>query len=293
MSHEVEHHVHESPLSMTGVLVVLAVLSAIGGFLSIPHFLEPLLPLPAVEPGLEHYETPWSALSIAIALRRASRRAAFFFGGGARARRARAPRASRAEPRALRQVLRRRALRGADRQAAAVDLGARLPAPRRPALFDGTLHGLAALGRRHRARARPHPDRQPAALRVPGARRHRRPRSRGACAMSDAALLNLVLFLPRRRHRGAARAAARARRPHPRDLVLGDGRCSSCSPRGSTRTSTRRSPACSSRRACRGSRAGASTTRSGSTATTCCWCCSPRSSGRWWSRAPSPRSPRT
>ena len=54
MTHEVEHHVHESPVSMTGVLVVLAVLSAIGGFLSIPHYLEPLLPMPEVVPALEH-----------------------------------------------------------------------------------------------------------------------------------------------------------------------------------------------------------------------------------------------
>ena len=45
MAREVEHHIHESPLSMTGVLMVLAVLSALGGFLSIPHFLEPMLPL--------------------------------------------------------------------------------------------------------------------------------------------------------------------------------------------------------------------------------------------------------
>src|SRR4029434_3368720 len=51
MTHEVEHHVHESPVSMTGVLVVLAVLSAIGGFLSIPHYLEPLLPMPEAVPA--------------------------------------------------------------------------------------------------------------------------------------------------------------------------------------------------------------------------------------------------
>lgn len=43
MSHEIEHHVHESPLSMTSVLAMLAVLSAIGGFLSVPHYLEPQL----------------------------------------------------------------------------------------------------------------------------------------------------------------------------------------------------------------------------------------------------------
>ena len=48
---EAEHHVHESPASMTGVLIVLAVLSAIGGFLAMPHYLEPLLPLPAGAAG--------------------------------------------------------------------------------------------------------------------------------------------------------------------------------------------------------------------------------------------------
>jgi NADH-quinone oxidoreductase subunit L len=53
LSPEVEHHVHESPASMTGVLAVLAVLSAIGGFLSIPHYLESLLPMPEVVPALE------------------------------------------------------------------------------------------------------------------------------------------------------------------------------------------------------------------------------------------------
>ena len=51
-------HIHESPPTMTGVLIVLAVLSAIGGFLELPHYLEPLLPLPAVQPALEHFEKP-------------------------------------------------------------------------------------------------------------------------------------------------------------------------------------------------------------------------------------------
>ncbi|HEX7488675.1 MAG TPA: NADH-quinone oxidoreductase subunit L, partial [Anaeromyxobacteraceae bacterium] len=68
MAPDVEHHVHESPPSMTVVLVALAALSAIGGFLSIPHFLEPLLPLPPVVPSLEHYEGYVVAASIAIAL---------------------------------------------------------------------------------------------------------------------------------------------------------------------------------------------------------------------------------
>lgn len=38
-SHEVRHHLHESPALMTVPLIVLGVLSVIGGFLSVPHFL--------------------------------------------------------------------------------------------------------------------------------------------------------------------------------------------------------------------------------------------------------------
>ena len=36
-THEQEHHLHESPWTMTSVLVVLAILSAFGGLLGIPH----------------------------------------------------------------------------------------------------------------------------------------------------------------------------------------------------------------------------------------------------------------
>ena len=39
MSHEVEHHIHESPASMTMPLVVLAVMSLFAGFLGFPHSL--------------------------------------------------------------------------------------------------------------------------------------------------------------------------------------------------------------------------------------------------------------
>src|ERR1700751_623276 len=39
MSHEVEHHIHESPSSMTMPLVVLAVMSVFAGFLGWPHSL--------------------------------------------------------------------------------------------------------------------------------------------------------------------------------------------------------------------------------------------------------------
>jgi NADH-quinone oxidoreductase subunit L len=65
---EVAHHVHESPLSMTGVLAVLAVLSAVGGFFALPHFLEPQLALPEIRPERHHFETPLLVLSIVIAL---------------------------------------------------------------------------------------------------------------------------------------------------------------------------------------------------------------------------------
>jgi NADH-quinone oxidoreductase subunit L len=68
LSHEAEHHVHESPFSMTGVLVVLAVLSAIGGFFSIPHYLEHVLPLAKARESLEHYEHTLLVFSVVVAL---------------------------------------------------------------------------------------------------------------------------------------------------------------------------------------------------------------------------------
>ena len=82
MSPEVEHHVHESPLSMTGVLVVLALLSAVGGYLGIPHFLEPMIPLPKVVESLEHYEHTLLYVSVAIAFSGVGL-AIFMYGGPA------------------------------------------------------------------------------------------------------------------------------------------------------------------------------------------------------------------
>jgi NADH-quinone oxidoreductase subunit L len=73
-------HVHESPLSMTGVLAVLAVLSAVGGFLSIPHALEPLLPLPAIVAARAGAHVPIVILSVALAL--AGLAAAWWMSGG-------------------------------------------------------------------------------------------------------------------------------------------------------------------------------------------------------------------
>ena len=77
------HHVHESPATMTGVLIVLAVLSAIGGFVALPHYLEPLLPLPVVQPPLESYEHTVVYGSVALALAGLAG-AAYFFGGDGR-----------------------------------------------------------------------------------------------------------------------------------------------------------------------------------------------------------------
>ena len=68
MDHEVEHHVHESPWSMVGVLVVLAVLSAVGGFFDVPHFLSSLPTLPEPREGAHELEMPLLWISIAIAL---------------------------------------------------------------------------------------------------------------------------------------------------------------------------------------------------------------------------------
>ena len=146
MSHEVEHHVHESPSSMTSVLVILAILSAVGGFLSIPHVLEPLLPLPPLAPGMDvyHYAVVGASIAIAIAGLGA---AAWFFGNGA----ARAERVRLAWP-TLNRVLSGKYYVDEAYEAfihkpllwvsERVFLGI---GDRR--LFDGTLHGLAALGR--------------------------------------------------------------------------------------------------------------------------------------------------
>jgi NADH-quinone oxidoreductase subunit L len=89
MDEKTAHHIHESPWSMTGVLIVLAVLSAVGGFFSIPHFLEGTLPLPAIRPELHHYEKPLIVLSVVIALVGLAGAAYFYARNGARAARAR------------------------------------------------------------------------------------------------------------------------------------------------------------------------------------------------------------
>ncbi|MEP6832499.1 MAG: NADH-quinone oxidoreductase subunit L [Gemmatimonas sp.] len=80
VDHEVEHHIHESPASMTGVLIVLAVLSAVGGALQLGHYLEPQLPLPLVPESLEHLELTLKIVSIVLAVG-GTLLAIFVFGG--------------------------------------------------------------------------------------------------------------------------------------------------------------------------------------------------------------------
>ena len=147
VDHEVAHHIHESPISMTGVLVVLAVLSAVGGMLALPHFLEPQLPLPAVSEELHHLETPLVIVSVVLAFLGLGA-AAFIFGGPS----------SRAESLRQRFAGAHRLLTGKyfvdelyDRVLAKplfwisdrlfLRLGDRT-------ILDGTLHGLASLGER-------------------------------------------------------------------------------------------------------------------------------------------------
>jgi NADH-quinone oxidoreductase subunit L len=147
MEPKVEHHVHESPWSMTGVLAVLAALSAVGGFLSLPHFLEPMLPLPRVPEHLHHFETPLLVGSIVIAFAGLAGAAYFFGNGAARATRMRERFVGlhrllagkyfidelyeRLLGRPLTWISEHVFLRTGDRM-----------------LFDGALHGLAGLARR-------------------------------------------------------------------------------------------------------------------------------------------------
>ena len=82
MDPHVEHHVHESPLSMTSALVILAVLSAVGGFIPVAHFLEAMLPLPAVLPERAGAQMPLIGVAVVIGFSGLGL-AAWFFGGDA------------------------------------------------------------------------------------------------------------------------------------------------------------------------------------------------------------------
>jgi NADH-quinone oxidoreductase subunit L len=73
-THAQEHHLHESPASMTMPLVILAVLSVIGGALGLPefwhmtnwmhHHLEPVILRPNY--AMLSHETEWTLMAIAV-----------------------------------------------------------------------------------------------------------------------------------------------------------------------------------------------------------------------------------
>jgi NADH-quinone oxidoreductase subunit L len=60
-----EHHPHESPPSMLGPLVILAVGSAVGGLIDIPRFVRPVFRLPHAAEG-HHAWLPWVASATAV-----------------------------------------------------------------------------------------------------------------------------------------------------------------------------------------------------------------------------------
>src|SRR6202167_2114027 len=60
-------HPHESPLVMTGPLMILAVLSLFGGFINVPHFLEPLFAERAENQGLAWISAGVGLLGIFLA----------------------------------------------------------------------------------------------------------------------------------------------------------------------------------------------------------------------------------
>jgi len=141
------HHVHESPPSMTGILIVLAALSTVGGFVALPHFLEPLLPLPEVRPERVAFETPLLFVSIALAFVGLAGAAFLYSRKGERAERL-----CRQFP-ALHRVLTGKYFvdeayeRFIDRPLFWISERVFLQFGDRK-VFDGTLHGIAALGRR-------------------------------------------------------------------------------------------------------------------------------------------------
>ena len=67
---------------MTGVLMLLALLSAGGGYIAIPHFLEAQIPLPPIVESFEHYEQTLLIVSIVLAFAGLGL-AVFMFGGPA------------------------------------------------------------------------------------------------------------------------------------------------------------------------------------------------------------------
>ncbi len=147
MGQEIAHHIHESPPSMTVVLAILAVASAVGGFFSIPHFLEPMLPMPVSAESMHHWHYWVLGGSIAIAVAGLAGAAWFFAGDASRAGAVKAAFAGAYRVLSNKYyvdelyaaVIARPLLWISDR--VFLRLGDRL-------LLDGTLNGLAALAQR-------------------------------------------------------------------------------------------------------------------------------------------------
>jgi NADH-quinone oxidoreductase subunit L len=70
---------------MTVVLALLALGSAVGGFVAVPHYLEPLLPLPALRAAVAHLEPAVIAISVVLGFAGLAAVAYFFGGDGRRA----------------------------------------------------------------------------------------------------------------------------------------------------------------------------------------------------------------
>jgi NADH-quinone oxidoreductase subunit L len=72
---------------MTGVLMLLALLSAVGGFIAVPHFLEVQWPLPAVNASLAPMQGTLIGAAVAIGFAGLALAWLFFGGDGQRAAR--------------------------------------------------------------------------------------------------------------------------------------------------------------------------------------------------------------
>jgi hypothetical protein len=264
---------------MTGVLLVLAILSAVGGFPRVTRtFLEPLLPLPAVDRGLNTTSTMWSRASIAIALAGLAAAAWFFGHGAARAERVRArlPGVNRVLSgkyfvdeayaafigKPLLWISDRVFLRFGDQP-----------------LFDGALHGLAALGQRTSRVLGAAADGKPAALRAsscwPDRRRARvepraMPDSRDPQPACSSCRSSAIAALSARAARRARTDARMSFAVMAAQLVLAAwlyARFDAADPALQFANAPRVDP-----------RLGRELLQSGWTDTTCCWCCSRHSS---------------
>src|SRR5512138_3209973 len=146
MEAKVAAHVHESPWSMTGVLVLLAALSALGGFIAVPHFLETQLPLPEIDASRHATESLLLWVSVALAAAGLGLAALLYAGRGERADRIAARWATPHRWLSAKYYIDELYERVLDRPLVWISDRVFLRLSDR-VLIDGTLHALAALGR--------------------------------------------------------------------------------------------------------------------------------------------------